>query len=321
MRFVDVIAKKRDGGALSHDDINSFVDGVTSGTVPDYQASALLMAIVLKGMTDEETAWLTDAMVRSGDRIDLSDIPGVKVGKHSTGGVGDKVSLVLAPVAAACGVVVPKMSGRGLGHTGGTLDKLESIPGFRIGLSIEEFKQVLREVGTAIIGQTAALAPADYTDRPARAATGRILNLYVDHDFDPRERDRIVSALRQWNHVLNGMIRMEAKLLPQDVSVADLQRLKRSGGWLVLRVDSRHRIAHSGEGKDALAVTVGGSRGGVVYVISDRLGGRDLSGVMMHEFGHVLGAGHGQHGLMAPVYSLDGARCIEIGRASCRERV
>jgi hypothetical protein len=164
--------------------------------------------------------------------------------------------------------------------------------------------------------RTAALAPADYTARPAaRAATGRILNLYVDHDFDPRERDRIVSALRQWNHVLNGMIRLEAKLLPQDVSVADLQRLKRSGGWLVLRVDSRHRIAHSGEGRDALAVTVGGSRGGVVYVISDRLGGRDLSGVMMHEFGHVLGAGHGQHGLMAPVYSLDGARCIDYAAA------
>ncbi len=164
--------------------------------------------------------------------------------------------------------------------------------------------------------RTAALAPADYTDRPARAATGRILNLYVDHDFDPRERDRIVSALRQWNHVLNGMIRLQAQLLPQDISVAELQRLKRSGGWLVLRVDSRHRIAHSGEGKDALAVTVGGSGGGVVYVISDRLGGRDLSGVMMHEFGHVLGAGHGQRGLMAPVYSLDGARCIDYAAAS-----
>ena len=161
MRFVDVIARKRDGDALSHDEINTFVEGVTSGVIPDYQASALLMAIVLNGMTDEETSWLTDAMVRSGDRIDLSDIPGIKVGKHSTGGVGDKVSLVLAPVAAACGVVVPKMSGRGLGHTGGTLDKLESIPGFRIGLTIEEFKQVLREVGTAIIGQTASLVPAD----------------------------------------------------------------------------------------------------------------------------------------------------------------
>jgi pyrimidine-nucleoside phosphorylase len=161
MRIVDVIARKRDGQALSREAIAAFVRGVTDGTVPDYQASALLMAIVLRGMTHEETAWLTDAMGRSGERIDLSDIPGIKVGKHSTGGVGDKVSIVLAPVAAACGAIVPKMSGRGLGHTGGTLDKLESIPGFRIDLSIAEFKHVLRAVGTSIIGQTASLAPAD----------------------------------------------------------------------------------------------------------------------------------------------------------------
>ncbi len=161
MRIVDVIARKRDGGALARPDIEAFVHGITDGSVPDYQASALLMAIVLRGMSAEETAWLTDAMVRSGDRVDLSDIAGVKVGKHSTGGVGDKVSIVLAPVAAACGVVVPKMSGRGLGHTGGTLDKLESIPGYRVGLSIEEFKQVLRTVGCSIIGQTSTLAPAD----------------------------------------------------------------------------------------------------------------------------------------------------------------
>jgi pyrimidine-nucleoside phosphorylase len=161
MRYVDVIAKKRDGHPLSREEIDLFVSGVTDGSLPDYQASALLMAIVLRGMTDEETAWLTDAMVRSGDRVDLSDIPGIKVGKHSTGGVGDKVSMVLAPVAAACGAIVPKMSGRGLGHTGGTLDKLESIPGYRIDLSIDEFKQVLRDVGTSIIGQTTSLAPAD----------------------------------------------------------------------------------------------------------------------------------------------------------------
>ncbi len=161
MRFVDVIARKRDGQALSREAIDLFTEGVTDGSIPDYQASALLMAIVLRGMTDEETAWLTYAMVRSGERVDLSDVPGVKVGKHSTGGVGDKVSIVLAPVVAACGVVVPKMSGRGLGHTGGTLDKLESIPGYRISLSIDEFKRQLRDIGTAIIGQTAALAPAD----------------------------------------------------------------------------------------------------------------------------------------------------------------
>jgi pyrimidine-nucleoside phosphorylase len=161
MSFVDVITNKRDGGALSREQIETFVDGVTSAAIPDYQISALLMAIVIRGMTHEETGWLTAAMARSGARVDLSDIPGAKVGKHSTGGVGDKVSIVLAPIAAACGVVVPKMSGRGLGHTGGTIDKLESIPGYRIDLSIDEFKRVLREVGASIIGQTGSLAPAD----------------------------------------------------------------------------------------------------------------------------------------------------------------
>jgi pyrimidine-nucleoside phosphorylase len=161
MSFVDVITNKRDGRALSREQIETFVDGVTSSAIPDYQISALLMAIVIRGMTHEETGWLTEAMARSGARVDLSDIPGAKVGKHSTGGVGDKVSIVLAPLAAACGVVVPKMSGRGLGFTGGTIDKLESIPGYRIDLSIDEFKRVLREVGASIIGQTGSLAPAD----------------------------------------------------------------------------------------------------------------------------------------------------------------
>jgi pyrimidine-nucleoside phosphorylase len=161
MPFVDIIARKRDGRALAYEEIETFVQGVTDGSIPDYQASALLMAIVLRGMTDQETAGLAEAMVRSGERVDLSDVPGITVGKHSTGGVGDKVSIVLAPVAAACGLVVPKMSGRGLGHTGGTLDKLESIPGYRTDLSIDEFKGVLRQVGTSIIGQTSTLAPAD----------------------------------------------------------------------------------------------------------------------------------------------------------------
>jgi pyrimidine-nucleoside phosphorylase len=161
MRFTDVIARKRDGQALSRDEIDLFVRGVVDNSVPDYQAAALLMAIVLRGMNGTETWGLTDAMVRSGDRVDLSDLPGRKVGKHSTGGVGDKVSILLAPVAAACGVVVPKMSGRGLGHTGGTLDKLESIPGYRVDLTIDEFKSVLRDVGTSIIGQSASLVPAD----------------------------------------------------------------------------------------------------------------------------------------------------------------
>ena len=174
MSFVDVIVRKRDGHPLSRTQIDEFVSGVLDGRVPDYQASALLMAIVFRGMNAEETSWLTDAMLRSGERVDLSDIPGVKVGKHSTGGVGDKVSIVLAPVAAACGVVVPKMSGRGLGHTGGTLDKLESIPGFRVDLSIAEFKAALRDVGVAIVGQTASLAPADKILYALRDVTGTV---------------------------------------------------------------------------------------------------------------------------------------------------
>ena len=177
MSFIDVIAKKRDGGALSRGDIDEFVRGVSSGNIPDYQASALLMAIVLRGMSDEETAWLTDAMTRSGDRVDLSRIPGTKVGKHSTGGVGDKVSIILAPIVAACGVVLPKMSGRGLGHTGGTLDKLESIPGFRVNLSIDEFTRMLAEVGTSIVGQSASLAPADKKLYALRDVTATVASI------------------------------------------------------------------------------------------------------------------------------------------------
>jgi pyrimidine-nucleoside phosphorylase len=169
-----VIRAKRDGEALSRQAIDAFVTGVTDGSWPDYQTSALLMAIVLRGMNAEETAALTDAMVRSGTRVDLSAIPGIKVGKHSTGGVGDKVSIVLAPLAAACGVTVPKMSGRGLGHTGGTLDKLEAIPGFRVALSIEEFLTTLREVGCCLISQTKDIAPADKKLYALRDVTGTI---------------------------------------------------------------------------------------------------------------------------------------------------
>ena len=174
MRAVDIIRAKRDGETLSQEAIAAFVRGVLDGAWADYQTSALLMAIVLRGMTAQETSWLTDAMVTSGRRVDLRGIPGVKVGKHSTGGVGDKVSIVLAPLVAACGVVMPKMSGRGLGHTGGTLDKLESIPGFRVGLSIEEFVRVLGEVGCAFVGQTADIAPADKVLYALRDVTATI---------------------------------------------------------------------------------------------------------------------------------------------------
>src|SRR4051812_24009651 len=161
MRPVDLIRQKRDGGTLARADIEAFVAGVTDGSLPDYQAAALLMAILIRGMNAEETAWLTGSMVNSGIRVTYPGVEGRPVDKHSTGGVGDKTSLILAPLAAACGVIVPMMSGRGLGHTGGTLDKLESIPGFRVGLSLAEFRAALREAGCALIGQTAEIAPAD----------------------------------------------------------------------------------------------------------------------------------------------------------------
>jgi pyrimidine-nucleoside phosphorylase len=161
MRAVDIIRTKRDGNPLGREAIDFFVAGATDGSWPDYQISALLMAIVLRGMSDEETAWLTEAMARSGARFDLRRLAGLKVDKHSTGGVGDKTSLILAPLAAACGVVVPMMSGRGLGHTGGTLDKLEAIPGFRVDLAAPDIVDALADVGCVIVGQTRDIAPAD----------------------------------------------------------------------------------------------------------------------------------------------------------------
>lgn len=156
-----IIARKRDGHALSRDEITAFVRGATDGSWEDYQLSAMLMAIYLRGMSPEETAQYADAMKRSGVVADLSDVPGIKVDKHSTGGVGDKVSIPLAPMVAACGVPVPMISGRGLGHSGGTLDKLESIPGFRTDLSLAAFHSQVARIGCALIGQTRDLAPAD----------------------------------------------------------------------------------------------------------------------------------------------------------------
>lgn len=174
MLMTEIIGKKRDKEKLNREEIRFFIKGYVDGTIPDYQVSALLMAIVLNGMDSEETAILTDEMMHSGETMDLSDIPGVKVDKHSTGGVGDKTSLVLGPMVAACGAVVAKLSGRGLGHTGGTLDKLESIPGCSIQIPIEEYKKQLKAIGIGIIGQTNNLVPADKKIYALRDVTGTV---------------------------------------------------------------------------------------------------------------------------------------------------
>ena len=178
-RAIDVIRKKRDGGELSRTEIESLVNAYTRGETPDYQVSAWLMAVVLRGMTRAETAALTDAMLRSGEVLDLSSLPAKKVDKHSTGGVGDKTSLVLAPLAAAAGIVVPMISGRGLGHTGGTLDKLEAIPGFNVNLPVTQFRRMLETCGCAMIGQTAEIAPADRKLYALRDVTGTVESPYL----------------------------------------------------------------------------------------------------------------------------------------------
>ncbi len=178
-RAIDVIRKKRDGGELSRGEIDYLVQSYTRGEIPDYQVSAWLMAVVLRGMSRAETAALTDAMLHSGEVLDLSSLAARKVDKHSTGGVGDKTSLVLAPLAAAAGIVVPMISGRGLGHTGGTQDKLEAIPGFNVNLPVAEFRRVLEVCGCSMIGQTAEIAPADRKLYALRDVTGTVESPYL----------------------------------------------------------------------------------------------------------------------------------------------
>ena len=177
MRMYDLIKKKRDGGKLSKEEIYFMIDGYTKGEIPDYQMSAMMMAIYFRGMDEEETLQLTMAMAKSGDMLDLSGISGIKVDKHSTGGVGDKTSLALTPMVAACGVKIAKMSGRGLGHTGGTIDKLESFAGFSTGISTEEFIRNVNEIGIAIMGQTSELAPADKLLYALRDVTATVDNM------------------------------------------------------------------------------------------------------------------------------------------------
>ena len=174
MRAVDIIIKKRNGQALDEKEINFFIEGYTKGTIENYQASALAMAIYFQGMNDLESTYLTKAILNSGDILDLSKIKGIKVDKHSTGGVGDKTSLVVGPLVASLGIKFAKMSGRGLGHTGGTLDKFESIPGYNINLSEEEFINQVNDINIALVGQTKELAPADKKLYALRDVTGTV---------------------------------------------------------------------------------------------------------------------------------------------------
>ncbi|MCR5175556.1 MAG: pyrimidine-nucleoside phosphorylase [Anaerovibrio sp.] len=177
MRMIDIICKKRDGKELDKDEIKFFIDGIVSGAIPDYQTSALLMAIHFQGMTDRELADLTLLMAKSGEMVDLSGIKGLKLDKHSSGGVGDKTTMVVAPIVAACGGIMAKMSGRGLGHTGGTIDKLEAIPGFNTALCKEDFIHQVNEIGVSVIGQTGNLAPADKILYALRDVTGTVPNI------------------------------------------------------------------------------------------------------------------------------------------------
>ena len=224
MNMIEIIDKKRLKQQLSLEEIKYAVDNYVKGVIPDYQMSSLLMAICLNGLSMEETFNLTKTMLESGDKLDLSDIPGIKIDKHSTGGVGDKTTLILAPLVASCGVKVPKMSGRGLGHTGGTIDKLESIPGFKVNLTLEEFKKELKEVGCVVTGQTANLVPADKKIYALRDVTATVSSIPLIASSIMSKKiasgaDKIVIDLKVGNGALVKTLKEAKKLATTMVEI------------------------------------------------------------------------------------------------------
>lgn len=215
--MISIIDKKRNKMQLSKQEFEFAINGYINNAIPDYQMSSLLMAICLNGLSEEETFHLTDVMLNSGNKIDLTDIEGIKIDKHSTGGVGDKTTIILAPVVAACGIMMPKMSGRGLGHTGGTIDKLESIPGFKTNLSLEEFKNQLKKVGCVITGQTANLVPADKKIYALRDVTATVSSIPLIASSIMSKKiasgaDKIVIDLKVGNGALVKTIKEARKL-------------------------------------------------------------------------------------------------------------
>ena len=305
MRMYDIIRKKRDGGELTKQEINFFIDGYVKGEIPDYQASALLMAIFFRGMSFDETVALTFAVRDSGQRLDFSAINGIRVDKHSTGGVGDKTSLVVAPLVASLGVKVAKMSGRGLGHTGGTIDKLESIPGFKTDISEEEFLKNVNEIGVCIVGQNKDLAPADKKLYALRDVTATVdsMPLVVSSIMGKKlaaDDDCIVLDVKTGSGAFTKTIEASRDLAKTMVEIG-----KQAGKKMLALITDMDRplgdaIGNTLEVKEAID-TLNGH------------GPEDFTEICVILATNML--------YLAGKGSLEECENLEIGRASCRERV